>query len=80
MGAPVDSPILDAEASEGLGEWATAALRQLTPEQRAVVVMRYLLDLTPGEISRALDLPRGTVNSRLRRALDALGDLMPERR
>jgi len=50
-----------------------AALRQLSPEHRAVVVLRYLLDYTPGEISKALGLPRGTVNSRLRRALDRLG-------
>jgi RNA polymerase sigma-70 factor (ECF subfamily) len=49
-----------------------AALRRLTPEHRAVIVMRYLLELTPGEIAEALDLPRGTVNSRLRRGLDAL--------
>jgi RNA polymerase sigma-70 factor (ECF subfamily) len=50
-----------------------AALRELSPEHRAVVVLRYLLDYTPGEISEVLDLPRGTVNSRLRRALDRLG-------
>jgi RNA polymerase sigma-70 factor (ECF subfamily) len=49
-----------------------AALRELTPEHRAVVVLRYVLELTPGEIARALELPRGTVNSRLRRGLDAL--------
>lgn len=50
-----------------------AALARLSPEHRAVIVMRYLLELTPGEIAQALDLPRGTVNSRLRRGLDALG-------
>jgi RNA polymerase sigma-70 factor, ECF subfamily len=49
-----------------------AALARLAPEQRAVVVMRYLLEFTPGEIAEALGLPRGTVNSRLRRGLDAL--------
>jgi RNA polymerase sigma-70 factor (ECF subfamily) len=49
-----------------------AALAALTPEHRAVVVMRYVLEYTPGEIARALELPRGTVNSRLRRGLDAL--------
>jgi RNA polymerase sigma-70 factor (ECF subfamily) len=49
-----------------------AALAGLAPEQRAVVVLRHLLEYTPGEIARLLDLPRGTVNSRLRRALDAL--------
>jgi RNA polymerase sigma-70 factor (ECF subfamily) len=48
------------------------ALAALSPEHRAVVVLRYLLEFTPGEIAAALDLPRGTVNSRLRRALDRL--------
>ncbi|HSI97595.1 MAG TPA: sigma-70 family RNA polymerase sigma factor [Gaiellaceae bacterium] len=51
-----------------------AGLARLSPEHRAVIVMRYLLELTPGEIAEALGLPRGTVNSRLRRGLDALGD------
>ncbi|MGI8712622.1 MAG: RNA polymerase sigma factor [Solirubrobacteraceae bacterium] len=49
-----------------------AALATLSPEHRAVVVLRYVLEYTPGEIARALELPRGTVNSRLRRGLDAL--------
>jgi RNA polymerase sigma-70 factor (ECF subfamily) len=49
-----------------------AALRQLSPEHRAVVVLRYVCDLSPGQISRALGIPRGTVNSRLRRGLDQL--------
>jgi RNA polymerase sigma-70 factor (ECF subfamily) len=53
-----------------------AALAQLPPDQRAVIVMRHLLDYTPGEIARALDLPRGTVNSRLRRGLDQLEELL----
>ena len=51
-----------------------AALAGLPPEQRAVIVLRYLLDFTPGEIAETLELPRGTVNSRLRRGLDALGE------
>ncbi|HEX4669186.1 MAG TPA: RNA polymerase sigma factor [Solirubrobacterales bacterium] len=51
-------------------------LAQLPPEQRAVVVLRYLLEYTPGEIARMLGLPRGTVNSRLRRGLDRLRDLV----
>jgi RNA polymerase sigma-70 factor (ECF subfamily) len=49
-----------------------AALAQLTPEHRAVIVLRHLLGYTPGEIAELLDLPRGTVNSRLRRGLDTL--------
>jgi len=51
-----------------------AALARLPPEHRAVVVMRYLLEFTPGEIAEALDVPRGTVNSRLRRGLDTLAE------
>jgi RNA polymerase sigma-70 factor (ECF subfamily) len=39
-----------------------------------VIVLRYLLDYTPGEIAELLELPRGTVNSRLRRGLDSLKD------
>ncbi len=50
------------------------ALRALPPEQRAVIVLRHLLEYTPGEIADLLDLPRGTVNSRLRRGLDSLGE------
>ncbi len=49
-----------------------AALTALGPEHRAVIVLRYLLDYTPGEIAVLLELPRGTVNSRLRRGLDRL--------
>ena len=48
------------------------ALGRLPPDQRGVVVLRHLLGYTPGEIAELLDLPRGTVNSRLRRGLDAM--------
>jgi RNA polymerase sigma-70 factor (ECF subfamily) len=48
------------------------ALAELSAEHRAVVVLRFVLEYTPGEIARALEIPRGTVNSRLRRALDVL--------
>jgi RNA polymerase sigma-70 factor (ECF subfamily) len=55
-----------------------AALWDLSVEHRAVVVLRYLLDYTPGEIAAMLELPRGTVNSRLRRALDRLAHAIAE--
>jgi RNA polymerase sigma-70 factor, ECF subfamily len=60
----------DAEPRETHG--LAAAIAELSPEHRAVIVLRYLLEYTPGEIARLLELPRGTVNSRLRRGLDAL--------
>ena len=56
----------------GYSDELLAALATLSPEHRAVVVLRYVLEYTPGEIARALQLPRGTVNSRLRRGLDTI--------
>jgi RNA polymerase sigma-70 factor, ECF subfamily len=61
-------------------EGVLAEIRALSPEHRAVIVLRYLLEYTPGEIAQVLDLPRGTVNSRLRRALDALAGQLEEER
>ena len=57
--APIDDSLL-------------AALAALPPDHRAVIVLRHLLEYTPGEIAALLGLPRGTVNSRLRRGLDSL--------
>ena len=68
------------EAAVELGDELVAALADLGPEHRAVVVLRHLLGYTPGEIAAMLDLPRGTVNSRLRRALDALSLTLEEER
>jgi len=74
-----DGPAMEPHAAaprQELGEELMAALAELPPEQRAVVVLRYLLEYTPGEIARMLELRRGTINSRLRRGLDRLGDLI----
>ncbi|MFB7865292.1 RNA polymerase sigma factor [Streptomyces sp. NPDC056069] len=50
-----------------------AALDALGEEQRQVVVHRYLLELDEAETAEALGWPRGTVKSRLSRALKRLG-------
>ena len=65
--APTTDEPRDSDAST-----LVAALAELSPEHRAVIVMRHLLDYSPGEIAEILELPRGTVNSRLRRGLDQL--------
>jgi RNA polymerase sigma-70 factor (ECF subfamily) len=67
--ASIDDP-------EPVGDATLRALGGLPPEQRAVIVLRHLLGYTPGEIARLLDLPRGTVNSRLRRGLDAMREAL----
>jgi RNA polymerase sigma-70 factor (ECF subfamily) len=54
------------------------ALAELSPEHRAVIVLRHLLEYSPGEIAELTGLPRGTVNSRLRRGLDHLAERLGE--
>jgi RNA polymerase sigma-70 factor, ECF subfamily len=48
------------------------AVVDLPLERRVVVVLRYGVGMTPKQIAEALDLPVGTVNSRLARALEQL--------
>jgi RNA polymerase sigma-70 factor (ECF subfamily) len=73
-GTIAESPTFDAR--DAPADDLLAALAALPPDQRAVIVMRHLLGFTPGEIARALGLPRGTVNSRLRRGLDGLQEVV----
>jgi len=47
-------------------------LRQLGPDQRAVLVLTYYLDLPLADAAAALDIPLGTMKSRLNRATQAL--------
>ena len=49
-----------------------AALEALDVKHRAVVVCRYLLGLSEDETATALDVPVGTVKSRLHRAAQQL--------
>ncbi len=49
-----------------------AALARLRHEDREVIGYRYVLDLSEEETARALGVRRGTVKSRLSRALDRL--------
>jgi RNA polymerase sigma-70 factor (ECF subfamily) len=65
-----DPRAVDHEPGDAAG--LAGAIATLPAEQRAVIVLRHLLGYTPGEIASLLELPRGTVNSRLRRGLDAL--------
>lgn len=54
------------------------ALDRLSEEHRLVVTYRYLLEMDEAETAEALGWPRGTVKSRLNRALRKLGRLMPQ--
>jgi RNA polymerase sigma-70 factor (ECF subfamily) len=57
-------------------EQVWAALGMLTPEQRAVVVLRYYLDLSEAEMTDELNTPPGTIKWRLHAARKRLRDLL----
>lgn len=69
----------DQAASDRLPEDIVAALGRLDPEDRAVVVLRHLLDYNSREVARMLGVPPGTVRTRLRRSLESLRPLLADR-
>ena len=68
---PADA-LLSAERQAAL----VRGLGRLSPDQRKVVTCRYLLDLDEAETVAVLGWPRGTVKSRLHRALTRLREVM----
>jgi len=61
------SASLENELAEG--QALQGALARLSPKLRAVLVLRFFLDLSYAEIAQVLDVPLGTVKSRLNLAL-----------
>lgn len=59
-----DIPLPDTDVIEAVG--------RLSLRLRSVVVARYYLDWSTSEVAIALDIPEGTVKSRLARALSRL--------
>jgi RNA polymerase sigma-70 factor (ECF subfamily) len=51
---------------------------RLSVRLRSIVVARYYLDWSTVEVAKALDIPEGTVKSRLARALDRLAQELGE--
>ncbi len=67
----------DRAMPDGLGTVADRdqlerGFRRLSVDQRAVVVLRYYLDLSLEQVAEVLDVPVGTAHSRLHRALRSL--------
>lgn len=54
--------------------WLLAGLNALRDDDREVIAARYLLDLSEAQAAEVLGVPRGTVKSRLSRALHRLRD------
>lgn len=60
-------------------ERVRSALRCLTADQRQVIVLRFLEDLSIEETARALDKPQGAIKSLQHRALTALSRLLEDK-
>jgi RNA polymerase sigma-70 factor (ECF subfamily) len=74
-GDAVPSPegaALEQERSEEL----LAAVNRLGPDDRMVIAYRYWLDLSEAEMATAMGVPKGTVKSRLSRALARLREVL----
>jgi RNA polymerase sigma-70 factor (sigma-E family) len=78
---PVPPPVLSAEAVVLGGEQreeVTRALSQLPRRQREVLVLRFYLELSDGQISRVMGIAPGTVRSTAHRALESMGQTLKE--
>jgi RNA polymerase sigma-70 factor (ECF subfamily) len=71
-----EAAVLDLERRTSL----MAALGRLRDEDREIIGARYLLDLSEAETAATLGIPRGTVKSRLSRALGRLRESLGEGR
>ena len=71
----------DAALAREDAELLVAAMNRLKPDDRLVVAYRWLFELSEAEMADALEVPPGTVKSRLSRAMvrlrDAIADLDP---
>lgn len=54
------------------------ALERLDPDQRHVVVLHHLADMATAEIAAELEIPEGTVKSRLSRGRSRLAELLED--
>ena len=64
---------------EELGRIVRSALRELSGEKRAVLVLREMEEMSYGEIARELGVSVGTVSSRLHHARRELRGVLQER-
>jgi RNA polymerase sigma-70 factor (ECF subfamily) len=76
-----DITLREPATGDASGELATRdllerAFAKLSPESRAVLVLRYYIDLPNADIAEALGIPYGTVGSRLHRAIGDLRSLL----
>lgn len=70
--------ITEPDFTQADSELLWAAVRQLKPAAQEVVYLRYFMALSEAETAVTLDIPPGTVKSRLHRALKKLRQIIEE--
>ncbi len=65
---PPEQDLAEREKSERLLQ----AVNRLAPEERTLIVLRYLVELPEADVAQAMNIPVGTVKSRLHRILEHL--------
>ncbi len=75
---PKQATQLDAVLILERAEVVRGVLARISPDQRRVLQLGYFLGYSQSEIARTLDLPLGTVKSRMRLGLIALRGLLDE--
>jgi len=68
----IDTPLPDASVGFANRDQIARAFERLAPEQRAVIVLHYYLDMPLPEAAASLGIPVGTVKSRLHRAVESM--------
>ena len=74
VGSPQDLPQVPAGGNDGPAEEIREMVRRLPPQMRETVVLKYFSGMSIDEISETLDIPPGTVKSRLFTAKRMLAD------
>lgn len=77
-GSVTDAPPLPIESFEGMDEQLVRALNRLPAEYQTVLLMWAIEELSYKEIADALDIPIGTVMSRLHRAKQKLAEQLAD--
>jgi len=72
FGTMADPAVSDAARAVEERDQLERAFRRLSVDHRAVVILRYFLDMTPDQVAETLGIPSGTARSRLHHAMRGL--------